>query len=192
MQAASQPPPDKSEWRQQFRKQLRAQPNPEEASAAIRLHLTHRLEVSEPLRIATFSALRGEADLSPLIYELPRHDWLFPRVRGNDLTFHRISTTSELQPGAMGILEPDGRLPVEDSQSIDLILCPGLGFGRDGSRLGRGRGFYDRTLSACRANATIIGIALPHQLVDAVPTEAHDCFMDQLATVDGLTPCPPR
>ena len=27
---------------------------------------------------------------------------------------------------------------------LDLILCPGLGFTKEGSRIGRGKGYYDK------------------------------------------------
>jgi 5-formyltetrahydrofolate cyclo-ligase len=86
----------------------------------------------------------------------------------------------------MSILEPAPDLPRIDPSKLDMVLCPGLGFGLDGSRLGRGRGYYDRTLAACSVNAQVLGVALPHQIVEMLPVEDHDRFMDHLATTEGI------
>lgn len=86
----------------------------------------------------------------------------------------------------MSIPEPDDSAPIIDAGNFDIVLCPGLGFGRDGSRLGRGRGFYDRTLETCAQSTRIIGIALSHQIEDIVPTEPHDHLMSQLACPHGI------
>ena len=66
----------------------------------------------------------------------------------------------------------------------DLIFVPGLAFSKDGHRLGRGAGFFDRLLAGRAARAFKIGICFSFQLVDAVPTERHDIEMDILVT-DG-------
>ena len=69
--------------------------------------------------------------------------------------------------------EPDpAKCPVVDAGGIDLVLVPGLGFGRDGSRLGRGRGYYDRFLGSEAAGAMRVGVAFGSQVVEAVPVES--------------------
>ena len=51
-----------------------------------------------------------------------------------------------LQPGeAFGILEPVGEI-FTDYDAIDMIVVPGVAFDRQGNRLGRGRGYYDKIL----------------------------------------------
>ncbi len=60
----------------------------------------------------------------------------------------------------------------------DLILVPGLAFGRDGHRLGRGGGFYDRLLDGRGRSATKLGVCFAFQLHDAVPVEAHDTVLN--------------
>lgn len=192
MQATSQPPFDKANWRRRFRALLKEHPHPEKDSTEIRRHLSSILKEKENLRIAAFAALPGEVDLLPLMEAHPDHIWCFPRIHGDDLIFHSIHHRADLRPGNQGILEPELERAIVPPSSFDLILCPGLGFGREGSRLGRGRGFYDRTLGHAGTHAIKIGIALPHQLVETVPTEPHDHLMDQLATVDGIVSCRPR
>ncbi len=68
----------------------------------------------------------------------------------------------------------------------DLIFVPGLAFSKDGHRLGRGAGFFDRLLSGRATRAFKIGICFSFQLVDAVPTERHDIEMDMIVTDDRV------
>lgn len=131
--------------------------------------------------IATFSAIRGEVDLSPLADLLPDRHWLYPRVCGHDLAFHLVSHPArDLISGAFGILEPSPALPIIAPDLIDAFLCPGLAFDPRGGRLGRGRGFYDRALSLARPDAAKIGVCFPQQLVPNTFPEAHDIQMDQV------------
>jgi 5-formyltetrahydrofolate cyclo-ligase len=189
MQAASLPPSGKALWRRRFRDLLKAHPHPEAESAEIRQHLSDALQDRAKLRIAAFAALPGEMNLLPLMADFPNHEWCFPRIHGDNLIFHQIDHPAELSPGFRNILEPEANRAAVSPSTFDLILCPGLGFGRDGSRLGRGRGYYDRTLAHASTHASVIGVALPYQLVDRLPTEPHDHFMDQLATIEGMISC---
>jgi 5-formyltetrahydrofolate cyclo-ligase len=74
--------------------------------------------------------------------------------------------------------EADLRLP----DSIDLILVPGLAFSKDRHRLGRGGGFFDRLLAGPAKEAFKLGICFSFQIVDGVPTDAHDIVMDAVIT----------
>jgi 5-formyltetrahydrofolate cyclo-ligase len=74
--------------------------------------------------------------------------------------------------------ESDLHLP----EIIDLILVPGLAFSKDRHRLGRGGGFFDRLLAGPAAKAFKVGICFSFQLLDTIPTEAHDVVMDVIVT----------
>jgi 5-formyltetrahydrofolate cyclo-ligase len=65
---------------------------------------------------------------------------------------------------------------------IDLFVVPGLGFTRDGKRLGRGGGYYDATLRAASARSRRVGLAFGDQIVDTMPTNADDVDMDLVVT----------
>ena len=67
-------------------------------------------------------------------------------------------------------------------EMIDLVVVPGLGFDRQGHRIGRGSGFYDRFLSQPKFHGTTCGLALSEQVVNHVPCAAHDVRLDMLAT----------
>ncbi len=60
------------------------------------------------------------------------------------------------------------------------MIVPALLVARDGTRLGRGGGSYDRAL----ARATGLTVALLHdgELVDALPAEPHDVAVQAAAT----------
>ena len=60
--------------------------------------------------------------------------------------------------------------------------CPAWAFDRQGNRLGRGKGYYDRLLPHL-PTAYKIGICFPYQLVNDIPTDAHDIRMDEIITL---------
>ena len=61
-----------------------------------------------------------------------------------------------------------------DPATLAVVVVPGLAFTADGRRLGRGRGYYDRFLPRLAPECLRIAVAFSEQLVDDVPTEAHD------------------
>jgi 5-formyltetrahydrofolate cyclo-ligase len=94
------------------------------------------------------------------------------------MVFIHLAHLGNLGPGAYGIpAPPDG----PEASSLDVILCPGLAFTRDGRRLGQGGGYYDRILPRF-PQARTIGIAFPCQIVDDLPWESHDRRMDAILT----------
>ncbi len=125
--------------------------------------------------IAVYSPLPGEVDLSASIQNRPDLDWVYPKVRGEDLTFHLGKI---LVPGVFGILEPADGSPEVLIEKIDVFICPGLAFDHNGGRLGRGRGFYDRMLSKSRNNALKVGVCFEKQIVANTFPENHDVPMD--------------
>ena len=79
-----------------------------------------------------------------------------------------------------GIEEPTGEL-FTDYADIDFIVVPGVAFDRNGNRLGRGKGYYDRLLPRI-PSAYKAGICFPFQLVEEVPAEPFDIRMDEIIT----------
>lgn len=65
---------------------------------------------------------------------------------------------------------------------VDLVLVPGLAFTRDGARLGRGGGFFDRFLPHRAALAGKIGVGFDFQIVESLPLETHDVKLDVVVT----------
>jgi 5-formyltetrahydrofolate cyclo-ligase len=94
-----------------------------------------------------------------------------------------------LVPGPRGTLEPAGpRLGPEAFGEALLAFVPGLAVDRDGHRLGRGGGSYDRTLRRAHPAALIAVVLYPGEIVDTVPVRGHDAEVHAVLTPEGLTP----
>lgn len=97
---------------------------------------------------------------------------------------------SLLHTSRFGIAEPDPRRCQKASpDEVDLILIPGVGFDRKGTRLGFGKGCYDRFLPLLRENVPKIALAYSMQLLHSLPAAPHDIPMDMLLTENGLISC---
>ncbi|MCJ8737550.1 hypothetical protein PDJAM_G00025250 [Pangasius djambal] len=71
---------------------------------------------------------------------------------------------------------------------LDLILMPGLGFDKNGNRLGRGKGFYDLYLQRCmrhpKGKPYTIALAFKEQLCEQVPVDDSDILIDEVLYED--------
>ncbi len=94
----------------------------------------------------------------------------------------------EYRPGQLvtarfGLLEPAGPwLPATTVAEAGVVLVPALAVDRAGARLGRGRGFYDRTLLLRDPRARLIAVVRDEELLDEVPHEPHDVPMTHALT----------
>lgn len=113
---------------------------------------------------------------------------VLPRVEGDDMEFYDYDN-GVLRVGRFGILEPSGSTPVAAAE-IDVMIVPGVAFTRDGRRLGRGRGYYDRYLARPDFRATTIGVGFSHQLLRELPTEPHDRTLDRVVIPFAASPVP--
>ena len=102
-------------------------------------------------------------------------------VVGDELELRRFSSPNDLQIGAYNIQEPVGEC-FNDFNKIELAIVPGMAFDKQGHRLGRGKGYYDRLLPKL-TNAYKLGVCFPYQYVEEVPTDEHDIRMDEVLTI---------
>ncbi len=173
----------KSTIRAEMRRVNRAVPEQqrEEVSASL-FKRVESLEVFNQARnIAMFSSLRDEVSTQATIerWSAMGKQILLPRVEVGEqplMEFFPIDGVM-MECGAFGISEPDGGACVA-SESIDLMIVPGVAFCEDGRRLGRGKGYYDHYLARCRDTLYKIGVCYEHQLLEDIPCEPHDVPMD--------------
>ena len=107
-----------------------------------------------------------------------RKHFYLPRVNGVNLDILPYDET-RLELGAFQIEEPKGD-NIVDPKDIELIVVPAVAYDRQGNRVGRGKGFYDRLLKTTKA--TKIGVGYEFQLFNEVPHEPHDVQMDMVIT----------
>jgi 5-formyltetrahydrofolate cyclo-ligase len=103
-----------------------------------------------------------------------------------------ISVTSgvDLCAGRYGIREPSGVEPLSDNDFLALtIFVPGVAFDRSGSRLGRGKGWYDRMLGPLEDKATLVALAYQFQLVEEVPSNLWDRKVHYIVTENEVIHC---
>ncbi len=124
---------------------------------------------AEPGSIEMLDVLLRQADrvLLPVV-----------RTAGDDSAMALL--WGEYQPGQLvaarfGVLEPAGPwLPATAVADASVLFIPALAVDRRGARLGRGRGFYDRTLGLRNPDARLIAVVRDEELLDEVPHEPHD------------------
>ena len=128
--------------------------------------------------VLLFHSLPDEVDTHTLIDCYARSKQIIlPSVCGDDLQLHVYHPDLPTAKGPFGIVESQGTL-VTDYTHIDLAIIPGVAFDRQGNRLGRGRGYYDRLLP--HLSCPLIGLCHPFQIVTAIPTEPHDKQVDEI------------
>jgi len=82
-----------------------------------------------------------------------------------------------------GLLEPaQPWLPAEALAEADLIVVPAVAVDRRGARLGRGAGFYDRSLPWRRPQIPLVAMVRDTELLDELPAEPHDVPMTHAVT----------
>lgn len=179
---------DKAKAREAARAARRAIPADTRAalSARIREHALTLPELARARRVGCYVSVRSEVDTALLLRALLSRGTLVavPGVTGDQLRFVRLDHPWALAPGAHKIPEPRQPWSEIDGESLDAIIVPGVQFGRDGSRLGSGRGYFDRFL-ATHPTPLRVGLAFEAQLVDSVLVEPHDQAMDVLVTENG-------
>ncbi len=139
--------------------------------------------------VYTYISVRGEAGTEKII------DWYLqcgfrvavPRVIGKEIYFFYIRGIQDLEPGSFQIPEP--LLSCEKAVCPDApVLLPGVGFSRDGWRVGYGAGFYDRFLSREPEHDTI-GLAYDFQIFSSISHWHLDRPVRRIVTPSGIIAC---
>ncbi|WP_245672900.1 5-formyltetrahydrofolate cyclo-ligase [Aldersonia kunmingensis] len=101
---------------------------------------------------------------------------LLPVAReAGPMNWAEFTGDEQLVSAPFGLREPSGpALPPEVVATATWLLVPALAVDRDGVRLGRGAGFYDRTLGLAAPDARIVAVVFDHELVTQLPSEPHD------------------
>lgn len=172
-----------------FLKSLAAQALQEKGQEIIQNHQQFQQHALEFLKTqagcwGAFRAHLSEISLDPVVQAKPELEWVYPKMVGDKLKF---CVATEFEQGPFGILEPVANT-FKAPQEIQGLLIPGLGFNKNGCRLGRGKGFYDKYLEDF--SGVKVGVCWSFQVIDTpLPCEDHDVKMDYLLTDHGLIKC---
>jgi 5-formyltetrahydrofolate cyclo-ligase len=186
----------KSEARQKALTLRRSLPSVELArlSSQIEARLYTLAEYSHAGTVATYVEKSDEVQTGSII----RHSieaWkrvLVPKTDpvGRRLIFSELRDPDrDLEPGQMGILEPDAdSLRPVDLTEADLVLVPVVAWDERGYRLGYGRGYFDRALAGVKCDVMTAGLALELQRSDELPIEDHDVPLKMIITEKRVIP----
>jgi len=140
---------------------------------------------ADPCCLAGYVPIRSELDPSLVLREAHAAGsaLALPAVTGpTAIVFRRWQPGEALIAGRFGTRAPALSAAIVEP---DLILVPLVAFDRSGTRLGYGRGFYDRAVAALHARGNrppLVGIAFSVQEVPRIPREPHDIRLDWIVT----------
>lgn len=170
----------KQQWRARLTAARRAIPPAERAlraralvDAAVALAATTGGPVCAYLPIGSEP---GSAEL-PDALRAAGHEVLLPVVPAEPgpLDWARYDGPDDLGPGPIGLREPVGpRLGPTGIAQARLVLVPALAVDRRGIRIGKGAGYYDRSLPLATPGVPLIVVVYDDELVDRLPAEEHD------------------
>jgi 5-formyltetrahydrofolate cyclo-ligase len=104
-------------------------------------------------------------------------------VPGGVLDWALYAGPASLVPAGLGLREPSGpRLGAIAVAEAETVLVPALAVDRLGVRLGRGAGYYDRSLVLASPAAALVAVVRDDELVDRLPRERHDVLMTAALT----------
>jgi 5-formyltetrahydrofolate cyclo-ligase len=150
----------------------------------------HELTVNSGSTIAAYVPVGSEPGTTVMLEVLREGGYrvLLPRVAPGPpapLLWSYYDGPESLRPGRFGLLEPIAEQ--SDTISIDtaaLVLVPALAVDRRGVRLGRGAGYYDRSVQSLPTQQ-LVAVVYDHELVDTLPTDEFDVPMGWSLTPGG-------
>ena len=114
----------------------------------------------------------------------------YPRASGENPGLVRVDSCGGLRASRNGLLEPPGNSMLREQIHGDLVLfIPGLAFDLEGNRLGRGEGWYDRTLMRLGGEPRRVALAYEFQIVETLPVEDWDQKVHQIITERRVIGC---
>ena len=187
---------DKNSWRSRVAA-AREQIRPDQLAAAASSLTDHvRDRVTGLRRIAGYIPVGAEPGSTDLLDQMRAGGTtvLLPVVQpAGVLDWAIYDGPDQLGRGRFGLREPVGeRLGSAALAGIDLVLVPALAVARDGVRLGRGAGYYDRALARVPDLTPVVALLHDGELVERLPADPWDRRMTAAVTPHtGWTELPP-
>lgn len=157
-----------------------------DAAVPFTQHLTSVATDSSWTRIAAFLPTSTEPPITQFLTEfIAAGGWCAVPESGVDggLSWHTLDVgfDSNLTHDSEGMPVPSRPNPTQ-LVDIDVILVPAAAVDLGGSRLGWGKGYYDRFLATIDGSAMVIAIVFDSDVVEEIPVEPHDKPVNLIVT----------
>ncbi|XP_039628672.1 5,10-methenyltetrahydrofolate synthetase (5-formyltetrahydrofolate cyclo-ligase) isoform X2 [Polypterus senegalus] len=145
-------------------------------------------------RIAVFLSMPDEIGTEKIIDDIFQKGkaCFIPKYqsKSNHMDMVRLATAREIR--SLPLTTWNIHQPSEDDEredalatgGLDLILMPGLGFDKNGNRLGRGKGYYDSFLERClkhpKGKPYTIALAFKEQVCEEIPVTENDIQINEI------------
>ena len=163
--------------------------NPQKQQAASKKichHLVHLPLIQNAQHIALYIPIQGEANPLPLMQNqaLKKTHWYAPCIKKNALIFCAFDPL-DTKVSKLGTVEPVKQK--EHTATLDCILVPLVAFDHKGFRIGRGQGYYDRSLAPyCNSGTQLIGIAYQFQYISDCHPMTWDVPLHHIITEEQI------
>lgn len=132
-------------------------------------------KVQESNRFSIYLSRDDEVDTKLIIKTLLKHrkEIFVPFYKGDMMKMVALDSWQDYErmpETAWKIKQPENgemRLDALTLGGIDVLVCPGLAFGQNCSRLGRGKGYYDKYIQTCLLTGCypfMVGLAFDEQV----------------------------
>jgi 5-formyltetrahydrofolate cyclo-ligase len=155
----------------------------EKKSVLIAQKLLGLVQIAKANNVLLYLPVNGEVDTKYVLahFQKRKIKIFLPAYleEGKKWVIAKFDGFNNLEVGPFGVMQPR-RANSHRVSSLDLAIVPVVAFSTELSRLGYGKGVYDRLLGGLKI--TKIGLAYEFQLVETLPAEPHDVKMDYVVT----------
>jgi len=160
------------------RRQLLSDPQREAAASGITEQLDALVEAHGAKSISCFLSTPAEPGTRDFVMRAVRRGIrvLLPVTREDGLLDWAVATDSdEVREGLWGLPEPTtevlGPIAVND---VDLMIIPAAAVDGTGTRLGWGRGYFDKTIGSMERCPPVYAVIYDSEVLESLPQEVHD------------------
>jgi 5-formyltetrahydrofolate cyclo-ligase len=176
----------KQQIRKTMRSMLQLLNNLEERSLSVIEKLKCLNEFKNSKNIVLYSSIQYEIETIYLIHQCLQTSKNIYLPYIENVQIAQINSLDELVLGKYNILEPANNEYLNNLEVIDTVIIPGVAYDKDGNRLGKGMGWYDRFLQRLSPNVLKVALVFDIQIINYVPKDVHDISVDIIITEDRI------